>query len=196
STTTLTSDRSTLKAGTGQSALLTAKVAVDGAPATGRVEFLVDGAVVSTATLSNGSASYRLAAAATAGSHQVVAHYLGTDEVGASTSDPVTVATVPIAVTLTLHAAPTTVRQNGLIPAIFLVTAVPDAVKLPNGTVEIREGATVIARVRMLAGVVGLATLPRGQSIGVHHYTAVFTPDDPGVFGTATSNPVTVTVTR
>ena len=81
-------------------------------------------------------------------------------------------------------------------PTVFLATAVPDASALPDGTVEIREGSTVITRVRMLAGVVGLATLPRGQSLGAHHYTAVFIPSDPAKFDGATSTPVTVTITR
>ena len=72
----------------------------------------------------------------------------------------------------------------------------PDASALPDGTVEIREGSTVITRVRMLAGVVGLATLPRGQSLGVHQYTAVFIPSDPAKFDGVTSAPVTVTIVR
>ena len=72
----------------------------------------------------------------------------------------------------------------------------PDAAALPDGVVEIREGNTVITRVRMLAGVVGIATLPRGQSLGVHHYTAVFIPSDPAKFDGATSAPVKITIVR
>ena len=197
SVTTLQANRTTLKTGTGQQARLTAKVEVGGAPATGQVEFVVDGAVVSTVALDNkGVARYDLSATPAASSRQVVARYLGTSEVAASESAPLTIVTERVKVRLDLRASQSTQRQNAIIPTIFLATAVPDAAALPDGTVEIREGSTVITRVRMAGRRVGLATLPRGQSLGVHHYTAVFIPSDPAKFDGATSAPVTVTIVK
>ena len=117
SETTLTANRTTLKAGTGQKAQLTATVKVGGAPASGQVEFVVDGAVVATVNLnSKGTARYDLSATPAASSREVVARYLGTSEVAASESAPLTIVTERVKVKLDLRAAPTTQRQNALLP--------------------------------------------------------------------------------
>lgn len=196
SVTTLRADRTTLKVGTGQTSRLSATVTVDGVPATGMVEFVVDGEVVGTAQLRRGTATFRLGAADTAGTRQVVARYLGTDAASASESAPVVITTERIGVDLTLRVSNSSPRVGSLLPTFFLVTALPDAAASPSGIVEIREGSRVVSRVRMLFGIVGIAQLPRNESAGTHTYTAVFVPDDPGMFEPGTSAPVTVTIRR
>ena len=85
---------------------------------------MVDGAVVATVNLnSKGTARYDLSATPAASSREVVARYLGTSEVAASESAPLTIVTERIKVKLDLRAAPTTQRQNAIFPTIFLATA-------------------------------------------------------------------------
>ncbi len=196
STTTLTADRTTFKVGDERPARLTARVASGDASASGDVEFVVDGVVVATVPLVDGAATYQLPASATAGAREVVARYLGSDTVAASQSVPVTIVTEKVDVALTLRVTDTTPRQSALSRTLFIVTAIPDAWVRPSGVVEIREGDVVVARVRMLFGVFGTVQLPRDAGVGVHTYTAVFTPDDSEMFEPATSAPVTVTVRR
>ena len=196
STTTLRADRTTLKAGTGQKARLTASVTVDGVPAQGTVEFVVDGEVVGTAQLRRGTATYALSAGDAAGTREVVARYVGTDTAAPSESAPIVITTERVKVGVSLRVTNSSPRAGSILPAYFLVSAVPDAAVAPSGTVEIREGSRVVTRVRMLFGIVGLAQLPRGESVGAHTYTAVFVADDPELFETGTSAPVTVTVRR
>ncbi len=196
STTTLVADRATLKAGTGQSARLSATVTVDGVPAAGRVEFVVDGEVVGAAQLRRGTATFALRAEPSAGARQVVARYVGTDTVAASESAAVTITTERVKVAVSLRVSNPSPRAGSILPTFFLVTAIPDAAAAPSGIVEIREGSRVVTRVRMLFGVVGIAQLPRGEAAGPHSYTAIFVPDQPGVFESGTSAPVGVTIRR
>ena len=104
STTTLTASPVTQVYGaSGPRIQLTATVASAG-PVSGSVEFVAGGAVIGTAPLENGAATYRLPATTPAGTYEIVARWAGTADVEGSTSAPVTV-TVSKATTKTTLSA-------------------------------------------------------------------------------------------
>ena len=75
-----------------------------------------------------------------AGTYEIVARWAGTADVEGSTSEPVTV-TVNKATTQTTLSA---VAGGRILPTYILVTVTQNNGKLATGTVEIREGATVL----------------------------------------------------
>jgi 5'-nucleotidase len=84
---------------------------------------------------------------------------------------------------------------NTWLPAVLIATVHVDGTWFPSGTVEFREGDTVIGRSRVVLGI-ALDTVPRKASVGVHQYTATFVPSAPDVVAGSTSAPVTVTVKK
>jgi len=57
--------------------------------------------------------------------------------------------------------------------------------KVPSGTIEIREGTTVVKRLNVVLGI-AIGTLPSGR----HTYTATFVPSDTANVNPSTSAPV------
>jgi len=83
------------------------------------------------------------------------------------------------------------VHINRLLPST-LVAYVDQAEGSPEGTVEFREGSTVVATVPVRRG---LAAFTLGKlSRGTHQYTAVFVPSDPKASSGSTSKSVKVRV--
>ncbi|AEE45785.1 ExeM/NucH family extracellular endonuclease [Cellulomonas fimi] len=193
STTTLTAKPTTQVYGKAK-VTLTATVTSE-ADVSGTVEFVSGDTVLGTATLKKkGTATFTLPASTPAGTYEVVARWAGTDEVAGSQSDPVTVTVEQVGTRTGLLASRSTQRQGSILPTFLVAGVVQDNLRIPAGTVEIREGATVVSTHTVVLGV-AIGTVPRDATVGTHTYTATFVPSDPNV-ASSTSTPVTVRVTR
>ncbi|MFS0705076.1 ExeM/NucH family extracellular endonuclease [Cellulomonas sp. 179-A 9B4 NHS] len=166
---------------------LTARVTAD-APVTGEVTFVAGETVLGTAPLRSGHARLTLPAATPAGTYDVVARYAGTDTVGGSESAPVTVTVEKVGSSTTLSVLSS---PFAFLPSPWVATVRLDTLRLPAGTVELREGDRVVARAHVVLGI-AVGTLPRDLGRGTHRLTAVFVPDDPANVEGSTSRTVTV----
>jgi len=127
----------------GQSVTLTADVTSAGGIPGGTVSFEEGATVLATATLD--AAGHATAdVALPAGTHSIVAHYLGAGEFAPSTSAPLTQNVVPGAteITLTTNANPS---PGGGVVATVHVAAVAPASGVPTGTVTISVDGQVVA---------------------------------------------------
>lgn len=167
-----------------------------GAPENTTLDVQLDGTSIGSAALTAGagSVSVTVPAGTTAGAHTVslVAAPSGTT------------ATVPLSVTApagpelkqsstSLLTTRSSMPRGTLLPAVLISTVHVEGQWCPSGTVEFRDGDTVIARSRVVLGI-ALTTVPRSTSVGTHQYTATFVPTDPGTVAGSTSAPVTVRV--
>ncbi|NYD84488.1 ExeM/NucH family extracellular endonuclease [Cellulomonas oligotrophica] len=190
STTTLTArPDSQVHGAFGRRVELTARVVAD-VPTTGTVEFVAGDDVLGTATLRRGQARLTLPASTPAGTYEVVARYAGTTTVAGSQSAPVTVTVEKVGSATTLSVAGSPVSW---LPSVWVSTVRLDTGRLPDGTVELREGTRVVARADVRLGV-AIGTLPRDLGRGSHSLTAVFVPDDPANVEGSTSRTVRVSV--
>ncbi|WP_315096474.1 endo-1,4-beta-xylanase [uncultured Cellulomonas sp.] len=181
STTTLTASPSSQVYGSSTRVTLTATVTAD-VPVAGTVEFVSGTTVLGTATLnSSGVATLRLPASTPAGSYPVVARFAGDSTVTGSESAPVTVTVNRVTTTTGLSVT----RGFLFIPSIAIATVATDNGRVPSGTIEIREGTTVVKRLNVVLGI-AIGTVPSGR----HTYTATFVPRDAVNVSPSTSAPV------
>ena len=180
STTTLTASPASQVYGSTSRVLLTARVVSD-ERVTGSVEFVSGQTVLGTSTLRNGTATLRLPANTPAGTYEVVARYAGTSTVGGSESAPVTVVVKKVTTTTGLSVTP----GFWFIPSVAIATVSTDNGRVPSGTIEIREGSTVVKRLNVVLGI-AIGTVPSGK----HTYTATFVPSDTANVSPSTSAPV------
>lgn len=171
----------------------TAAVTVEGAPARGTIQFLVDGTVVKTATLSRGEATYALPKATPAGQVTVTARYLGVAGQVAPSEASTTVTVHKASATTELTATRTTVRQSQ--PVVLMARTTLDNGEVPRGHVEFRHGTTVIDRSSAPVAV-SVTLTTRNLSVGTHTFTATFVPADPANYEGSTSIPLVVRVTN
>lgn len=166
--------------------LLTAKVSA-ASPVSGVVRFVAGDTTLGTATLTNGTATYRLPATTPAGTYEIVAVWAGTTDVKGSTSDPVTVTVAKASTRTTLSA----VAGGRILPTYVFVSVSQDNGKPASGTVEIRDGATVLKKlpVRLGLAACSVSSLSRGS----HVLTATFVPPNENI-APSTSAPVTVKI--
>ena len=189
STTTLAASPDAQVFGTrGTRVRLTATVTAEG-PATGTVEFVAGQDVLGTSTLRGGRAVLTLAADTPAGTYEVVARYAGTDAVSGSQSAPVTVTVAQPTSRTSLSVVVSPLPR--WVPSVWIATVGLDTARLPQGTVELREGDTVVARADVVLGV-AVGTVPRDLGAGSHRLTAVFVPDDAANVAGSASRTVTV----
>ncbi|MCM0639222.1 ExeM/NucH family extracellular endonuclease [Cellulomonas wangsupingiae] len=189
STTTLTASPGTQVFGTrGTRVRLTAVVTSPG-PVTGSVQFVAGDDVLGTASLRAGRAVLTLPADTPVGTYEVVARYAGTDAVAGSQSEPVTVTVAQATSRTSLDVVQSPFPR--LIPSVWVATVGLDTARLPEGTVELREGERVVARADVVLGL-AVGTVPRGLGSGSHRLTAVFVPDDAANVAGSTSRTVTV----
>ncbi len=177
STTTLTASSPSQVFGASSRVLLTATVAAD-VPVTGTVEFVSGTTVLGTGTLQGGTATLRLASSTPAGSYPVVARFAGDATVTGSESAPVTVTVDKVTTTTRLTVTP----GFWFVPSFAVATVATNNGRLPSGTIELRDGSTVVKRVNVVLGV-ALGTLPSGR----HTYTATFVPSDAANVSPSTS---------
>ena len=182
STTTLTASAASQVYGSSSRVELTATVTAD-VPVAGTVEFVAGDTVLGTATLQGGTATLRIPSSIPAGTYQVVARFAGDDTVTGSESEPVTVEVKKVTTTTGL----TVTRGFLFIPSIAIATVSSDIGRVPSGTVEIREGGTVVKRLNVVLGV-AIGTVPSGT----HTYTATFVPTDTANVNPSTSAPVSI----
>ncbi|MEV7973143.1 ExeM/NucH family extracellular endonuclease [Cellulomonas sp. NPDC089187] len=167
-----------------------------GAPENTTLDVQLDGASIGSATLTGGAgaATVTVPAGTTAGSHTVT---LVAAPSGTTASVPVSI-TEPAGPVLkesstSLATTRSSMPKGALLPAVLISTVHVDGQWFPSGTVEFRDGDTVIARSRVVLGI-ALTTVPRSTAVGTHQYTATFVPSDPGTVAGSTSAPVTIRV--
>lgn len=85
------------------------------------------------------------------------------------------------------------VHVNALLRATLVATVVLDDRTLARGTIEFREGTTVIGTATLSHGIATL-TLPKTLSRGTHAYTATYVPADADTTRGSQSRPVSVRV--
>ncbi len=180
STTTLTASSPSQVFGSSQRVTLTAAVSADVA-VTGSVEFVAGDTVLGSAPLQGGTATLRLPSTTPAGIYDVVARFAGDDTVTGSESAPVTVVVNKVTTTTGLSVT----RGVLFIPSIAFATVSSDIGRVPSGTIEIREGSTVVKRLNVVLGI-AVGTVPSGK----HTYTATFVPADTANVSPSTSAPV------
>ena len=167
----------------------TALVTGNGATPTGSVNFLVNGAVVGTSTLSGGKATFT-DSALLAGAYSVTAQYLGDTDDSASTSiaASLTVATIP---TTTVLTSGTTTGAN---PQVVLVAAVLNngTGPVPTGTVTFYNGTTMLGSATVDS--TGAATITPSLALNTSYSVdAVYSGD--AEHGSSTSSALTVSGT-
>jgi phosphatidylinositol-3-phosphatase len=179
----------------GQSSVLVAVVETLAGvlPTDGSVQFFDGQTVVGTANVASGVAA--TTSALTLGTHAIVARYLGTPALAASTSAP-TVATVcqgvpPRAVreTLTISPASATLGQP-----VTVTAALSAAAPLPTGSIyllvdNVFAGAQTIAPI---AGAAGASVTIQALSRGIHVITVLYGGD--AVFAAQSSSPAFIVV--
>jgi hypothetical protein len=151
-------------------------------PVTGSVQFVSGATVLGAGTLhASGVATLTLPSTTPAGTYTVVAKFAGGSTVTGSESAPVTVTVKKVTTRTTLTITPGFL----FIPPVALVTVATDNGKVPSGTIEIREGTTVVKRLNVVLGI-AIGTVPSGR----HTYTATFVPSDTANVSPSTSAPV------
>ncbi len=164
---------------------LTATVTTSAGPATGSVEFRSGAAVLGTAPIANGKATFTLRADTPPGTLSIVAHYIGA--AGAPPADSPAVQVVVEKAKSFTFLLP--IGRHGHAAALIAAVGLTNG-RTPTGSIVIREGSRVVATVALRYGV-AIWPIPRSVH-GSHTYTATFVPSQPvGVDG-STSHPVTV----
>ncbi|WP_263120649.1 ExeM/NucH family extracellular endonuclease [Cellulomonas fimi] len=167
-----------------------------GAPENTALDVQLDGTSIGSATLAAGagSVSVTVPAGTTAGAHTVS---LVAAPSGTTATVPLTVSEPagPALLESSTHLITTrsSQPQGALLPAVLISTVRVEGQWFPSGTVEFRDGDTVIARSRVVLGI-ALTTVPRSTSVGTHAFTATFVPADPGTVAGSTSNPVSIRI--
>ncbi len=180
STTTLTASPASQVYGSTSRVLLTATVTAD-VRVSGTVEFVSGDTVLGTGTLRGGTATLRLPSSTPAGTYPVIARFAGDDTVTGSESAPVTVTVEKVTTTTGLSVTP----GFWFIPSFAVATVSTNNGRLPSGTIEIRDGSTVVKRLNVVLGI-AIGTVPSGR----HTYTATFVPNDTANVSPSTSSPV------
>ncbi len=167
-----------------QGVSLTLTVNVTGSTPTGTVQ-LYDGATALGAPLSlSGGVASLTTAALGVGTHTITAEY-GGDSNNLAAVSPAITEVVRTASTVTLAASPSTVTAGQNIALTATVTG-----SAPTGSVQFRDGSTVIATVT-LSGAAASAAVS-ALAVGSHTLTAVYAGDSAN--GPSTSPGVAVTV--
>lgn len=167
----------------------TATVTGNGATPSGSVNFLADGSIIGTASLSAGTATLTYSSLA-AGTYSITAQYLGdtNDAVSTSAAVSLTVGTIP---TTTVLAATSTTGSN---PQVILVAAVLNSSTgpTPTGTVTFTSGTTTLGTATLDSS--GVATLTPNLTSGVD-YSIVAAYGGDADHGSSASSAVTVSGT-
>jgi uncharacterized repeat protein (TIGR01451 family) len=181
---------------TGQSITFTANVSASSGTPSGTVEFAeltANGTLVlvGTASLVNGSAQLTTTVLTT-GVHTLRATYLGNTSFARSFSAPLMQTVTPggerAATTTTLTATPNSSRFG---QAVTLMATVNSTAGTPMGTVDFRDGATIIGSGTLMNSVAVITT--SALNVGSHTLTAVYLGD--ANFNGSQSSALTQTVT-
>ena len=161
--------------------------------ATGTVQFKEGATSVGSASVSGGNASLALAGV-TPGDHTYTATFVPSDtqryDGSTSPSKTATVTAPPVAkVTTTGLTATPTGRSVSLTASVTATSGTP------VGTVQFRDGSTVVATVTLASG--SASTTVNDLLRGTHHFTAEFVPTDPSAYAPSQSSdqPVDIAAT-
>lgn len=182
-TTTTTLAASPTSAGSGQLVTLTANVA--GTGPTGNVAFKDGATTIATAALSTGTASATVSFS-TGGAHSLTAVYAGDTNNTTSTSSVVT-ATISASDPTTTALA---VSANPVSAGLPITVTATVSGSSPTGTVQFKDGATVIGSSALSAGQATLATSL--MTAGSHALTATYSGDIGNASSTSSATNVTV----
>lgn len=154
---------------------ITLTATVSPVEATGTVRFLEGESEIASAPVTNGTAKATVRLGG--GEHSLVAQFVpDSGAFAGSTSAPVTVSVAQSGSSTTLALSASSGRYGSEVSATVTVTGRSAA---PTGTVELREGSTVLATGELVAGSGNTATvsvpLPRDLKAGSHRITAVYT---------------------
>lgn len=143
-----------------------ATVLVDGAAATGSVQFLRSGTSLGVVTLSNGIATKALAASTKVGTYTITAKYLGTaDTSAASAVKSFRILRAPSTTTGRLYASTVRSTTNAKVISKVKITGGLAGI-YPTGSVKVYKGSTALATKSLVSGK-ATVTLPR-LSVGKH----------------------------
>jgi hypothetical protein len=167
----------------------TATVTGNGVTPTGSVNFLANGVVIGTSTLSGGKATFTDSALA-AGTYSMTAVYLG-DANNATSTSPAVSETVGLIPTTTVLGTATTTGAN---PQVVLIAAVLNnsAGPTPTGTVTFYNGVTSLGTVTLDS--TGAGTLTPNLVSGVNYNIYAVYSGDPD-HAPSTSQTITVSGT-
>jgi Glycosyl hydrolases family 28/Bacterial Ig-like domain (group 3)/MBG domain (YGX type) len=170
----------------------TATATVSGSNPTGTVEFVVNGAVYSTAAVTSGTASASISLPFSTTAYSIYAVYSG-DIANAGSTSSVSQVTVEAASTTTALAASTTTTTLG--HPVTLTATVSSAAGTPTGSVTFTyttatNSTPVLIATGTLAG--GTATAAADLPTGADQVTAAYAAN--GSFAGSTSTPMAITV--
>lgn len=174
----------------------TVKASLSGTP-TGSVQFVRDGLVLGTSTLSGGKATY-ITAGSPAGTHAMTAVYVGNIDDITSTSPAITevIDKASTTATITPSVNPSEFNQ----PVTFTAIITPAHGLTPTGTVTFERSGTSIGTATLSGGKATLTT--SGLPVNPHNMTAVYAGDgnftgavSPGIDEVTNAASTTTTIT-
>ncbi len=156
----------------------------------GTVEIFDGISLLTSATLVNGAVTIPLPTTVSNGNHSFTADFLGTADVFASNSPPITVYVGPHATTLGLSTSESRVGVG--LGVTLSATISSDDNTFPSGDISFYEGTRLLGTSAIISGTANLTT--SALSEGNQSITAVYkgTPD----YAAATSDPITESVQR
>jgi hypothetical protein len=175
----------------GQTLTLTANVANNSTSATptGTVQFSIDGgAQVLTATLSAGKATAKISTLA-AGSHTIVANYLGTATFAASASNQDSYTVNPDATNINLATSPNPATPGQKVTFTATVTSQAPGAGIPAGQVTFFVDGAPVATVNVINGKATFST--SSLAVGSYTITASYSDTVDGNYLDSSSNSVT-----
>jgi hypothetical protein len=139
----------------------------------GTVTFMDGQALLGSAVVANGSATFSIATLAV-GSHTIIATYSGSAAYDGSSSSPLfeTVRAATSTTVLGVSANPVTGAQ-----AITLSATLTSTGAVPTGTVSFLDGATLLGKATIASGSASLTLSPTALAVGTHTLTAVYGGD-------------------
>ena len=184
----------------GSSTPVTAQASVaeltTGGYAPGSIEFRDGSTVRATVPVNaSGIASYTFSATLGTGNHDITARFVPTSSNLAASTSAVKILTVTASSTSTTLTLDKSGSQTFGSPTRVVATASVAQVggEYPAGTVEFRDGSTVLSTVTLSGAGTATFTFPAGTTAGTHTITAVFTPASIN-YETSTSSGATLTV--
>lgn len=198
-TTSLTVSAATVAQGTPVTIMATVKPASGTTLPGGTVTFTNGGAVLGTAQLVAGAASFTTSALPV-GSELVTASYAGSSTFNASSSAAITITvkSAVISTATTLSASSSSIRENS--PVTLTASVKPSSgTSLPNGSISFYNGTALIGSATLAAGSASLTTssLPAGTDVITAAYagTSTFSASTSVGLSIKVTQPVVATVT-
>jgi len=145
-------------------------VTPDGSTLTGNVDFLLDGAAIGSAPLTQNTATFPVANLPAVGSHSIQANWQGN-----ATFAPVTLTGTHVVLglptTLSLTCSPTSISVSN---TALLTATVTSASGTPTGSITFTDNGVTLTTKSLISGTINLTYT--GQTVGTHTLTATYVP--------------------